>query len=107
MLKQDSTDQNSSELLTNQTKDNRRSKCMFNTGKDTIVRDKIQTKKVWFKDDSYNELLDINAKDTTEETSLYWPLPTTEWDSHQIRWNIIQLMIEILINWQFQLMTSK
>ena len=51
---------------------------MFNTEKDTIVRDKIQTKKVQFKDDSYDELLDINAKDTTEETSLYRPFPTTE-----------------------------
>ena len=80
---------------------------MFNTGKDTIVRNKIQTKKVWFKDNSYDKLLDINAKDTTEESSLYQPLPATEWDSHQICWNIIQLMIEILINWQFQLMTSK
>ena len=51
---------------------------MFNTEKDIIVRDKIQTKKVQFKDDSYDELLDINAKDTTEETSLYPSLPATE-----------------------------
>ena len=78
LLKRDSIDRNSSELLTNQTKDKRRSKRMFNTEKDTIVRDKIQTKKVRFKDDSYNELLDINAKDTTEETSLYRSLPATE-----------------------------
>ena len=46
MLKRDSIDQNSSELLTNQTKDQRRSKRMFNTEKDTFVRDKMQTKKV-------------------------------------------------------------
>ena len=51
---------------------------MFSTEKDTIVRNKIQTKKVRFKDDSYKELLDINAKDTTEESSLYQPLPATE-----------------------------
>ena len=51
---------------------------MFNTGKDTIVRDKIQIKKVRFKDNSYKKLLDINTKDTTEESPLYQPLPTTE-----------------------------
>ena len=74
----DLTNLNSSELLTNQTKDKRRSKRMFNTEKDIIVRDKIQTKKVRFKDDSCDELFNINAKDTTEETSLYRPLPATE-----------------------------
>ena len=51
---------------------------MSNTEKDILVRDNIETKKVRFKDDSYDELLDINAKDTTEETSLYRPLPATE-----------------------------
>ena len=81
LLKRDSTNQYSNELLTNQTKDERRSKRMLDSRKDMTTQDKIQTKKVQFKNDSTNvnnELLHINKKDTTEESSLYQPLPATE-----------------------------
>ena len=48
VLKCDLTDQNSNKLLTNQTKDERRSKRMLDTRK-VMTQDKIQMKKVFLR----------------------------------------------------------